>query len=65
MIFYRLLGEPVAERAGRELPIGPPQARRVFALLLLEALVRSRATGSSTSCGASIRRRRPGFRSRD
>ncbi|HEY2060319.1 MAG TPA: BTAD domain-containing putative transcriptional regulator [Amycolatopsis sp.] len=37
MIFYRLLGEPVAERAGRELPIGPPQARRVFALLLLEA----------------------------
>ncbi|SEP38293.1 AfsR/SARP family transcriptional regulator [Amycolatopsis saalfeldensis] len=36
-LFYRVLGEPVAERGGRELPLGPPQARRVFALLLLEA----------------------------
>ncbi|WP_328609069.1 NB-ARC domain-containing protein [Amycolatopsis sp. NBC_00345] len=34
---YRVLGEPVAERGGLELPLGPPQARRVFALLLLEA----------------------------
>ncbi|GAB3896792.1 hypothetical protein GCM10029964_078700 [Kibdelosporangium lantanae] len=35
--FYRMLGEPAAERSGRELPLGPPQARRVFALLLLDA----------------------------
>ncbi|WP_410659186.1 BTAD domain-containing putative transcriptional regulator [Amycolatopsis sp. lyj-112] len=35
--FYRLLGEPSAECAGVDLPLGPPQARRVFALLLVEA----------------------------
>ncbi len=35
--FYRLLGEPAAEWEGAGLPLGPPQARRVFALLLVEA----------------------------
>jgi pentatricopeptide repeat protein len=35
--FYRMLGELAVERAGRELPLGPPQARRVLALLLLDA----------------------------
>lgn len=35
--FYRLLGAPAAEWDGRELPLGPPQARRVFGLLLLDA----------------------------
>ncbi|WP_081736217.1 AfsR/SARP family transcriptional regulator [Amycolatopsis orientalis] len=35
--FYRLLGEPAAEWAGVGLPLGPPQARRLFALLLIEA----------------------------
>jgi pentatricopeptide repeat protein len=35
--FYRLLGEPAAEWEGVDLPLGPPQARRVFALLLVEA----------------------------
>ncbi|MEV6911627.1 BTAD domain-containing putative transcriptional regulator [Amycolatopsis sp. NPDC051071] len=35
--FYRLLGEPAAEWVGVDLPLGPPQARRVFAMLLVEA----------------------------
>ncbi len=35
--FYRLFGEPAAEWQGTDLPLGPPQARRVFALLLIEA----------------------------
>ncbi|GAB3746340.1 BTAD domain-containing putative transcriptional regulator [Amycolatopsis oliviviridis] len=35
--FYRLFGEPAAEWQGTDLPLGPPQARRVFALLLTEA----------------------------
>ncbi|MFI9450801.1 BTAD domain-containing putative transcriptional regulator [Amycolatopsis sp. NPDC052450] len=35
--FYRLLGEPAAEWRRTELPLGPPQARRIFALLLLHA----------------------------
>lgn len=35
--FYRLFGEPAAEWQGVDLPLGPPQARRVFALLLIEA----------------------------
>ncbi|MFE6613121.1 BTAD domain-containing putative transcriptional regulator [Amycolatopsis sp. NPDC057786] len=35
--FYRLFGEPAAEWQGADLPLGPPQARRVFALLLIEA----------------------------
>nr|WP_246481010.1 BTAD domain-containing putative transcriptional regulator [Amycolatopsis umgeniensis] len=32
-----MFGEPAAERQGTDLPLGPPQARRVFALLLVEA----------------------------
>ncbi len=35
--FYRLLGEPAAEWKGVNLPLGAPQARRVFAMLLVEA----------------------------
>ncbi|KZB86251.1 AfsR/SARP family transcriptional regulator [Amycolatopsis regifaucium] len=35
--FYRLLGEPAAEWEGADLPLGPPQARRLFALLLIQA----------------------------
>ncbi|UMP07199.1 BTAD domain-containing putative transcriptional regulator [Amycolatopsis sp. EV170708-02-1] len=37
LYFYRLFGEPAAEWQGTDLPLGPPQARRVFALLLIEA----------------------------
>ncbi|MEC3976755.1 AfsR/SARP family transcriptional regulator [Amycolatopsis sp. H20-H5] len=37
VFFYRVLGAPAVDGQEGEVPLGPPQARKVFALLLVEA----------------------------